>query len=101
MSLISLAAKTGSSVEVAGWISIPLVPSTPDGARDLWKRIDSGSSDLLSMGDHPPATLPATIPAMAVTGPNTEFELALLGLLFTLSGVAGGLAAVASALAAA
>lgn len=80
---------------------MPLVPSTPDGARDLWKRIDSGSSDLRSMGDHPPATLPATIPAIAVTGPNTEFELARRGLLFAFSGVAGGLPTTASAFAAA
>lgn len=79
---------------------MPLVPSTPDGARDLWNRTDSGSSDRRSIGDQPPATLPATMPAIAVTGPKTEFELAL-GLLFCLSGVAGGLVALASALAAA
>ena len=101
MSVTSVGEKTGSSVEVAGWISMPLVPSTPEGDLDLWKWTDCISSDLLSMGDQPPATLPATIPAIAVTGPKTEFELARV-LLRCRSGVAGlFLAASASALAAA
>ena len=101
MSVISVGEKTGSSVEVAGWISIPLVPSTPDGARERWKKTASGSSDRRSIGDQPPATLPATMPAIAVTGPNTEFELARPRL-FDFSGVVGFLfSASASALAAA
>ena len=66
---------TGSSARVSGWISIPEVPSTPETERERVNRTGSCSSALFSSGDHPPAMLPAIIPAMAA-GPKTEFELA-------------------------
>ena len=81
-------ANTGSSAGVAGWISIPGVPSTPECDRDRVNRTVSCSSERFSTGDQPPATLPAIIPAMAAAGPKTELELDLARL-FGLSGVDG------------
>ena len=66
---------TGSSSRVSGCISMPLVPSKPECALDRENVIESPSSCLRSMGDQPPAILPAMIPAIAAAGPNVEVEL--------------------------
>jgi len=53
---------------------MPRVPSMPECALDLENLIESLSPCLRSMGDQPPATLPAMIPAIAAAGPKAEFE---------------------------
>jgi hypothetical protein len=53
---------------------MPLVPSKPECALDRENVIESPSSCLRSMGDQPPAILPAMIPAIAAAGPNVEVE---------------------------
>lgn len=67
---------------------MPEVPSTPECERDRVNRIVSCSSGRLSTGDHPPPILPATMPAIAAAGPNTEFEAARF-LLRAFSGLDG------------
>lgn len=65
-------ASIGSSALVLGCISTPPRDSNSDRPRDSEKPVELSSSRR-PMGDHP-ATLPATIPAIAAAGPNAEFD---------------------------
>ena len=53
---------------------MPRVPSSPECDLDLENVTESPSSRLRSIGDQPPATLPAMIPAIAAAGAKAELE---------------------------
>ena len=65
---------TGSSAAVSGCTSIPLALSRPPCGLSNENFRESLSSSLRSIGDQPPAILPAMMPTIAAAGPNPELE---------------------------